>query len=114
MKQNKLRSYNIVDAHNGHSKNIATKTVQHQIAGTCSSRSQQTFVAPRNDIRTLYHLKLTRRCLFIQQKMKIWSHTAEFKILAFSAVTANMLDFDLFEKVCIFVVWLGRFALFAR
>ena len=30
--------------------------------------------------------------------------------LAFSAVTAKMLDFDLFEKVCIFVVWLGRFA----
>ena len=23
--------------------------------------------------------------------MKIWSHTAEFKLLAFSAVTANML-----------------------
>ena len=59
-------------------------------------------------------LSQKRRCLFIQQKMKIWSHTAEFKILAFSAVTANMLDFDLFEKVCIFVVWLGRFAPFAK
>ena len=52
--------------------------------------------------------------IFIQQKMKNWSHTAEFKLLAFSAVTANMLDFDLFEKVCIFVVWLGRFAPFAK
>ena len=41
------------------------------------------------------------RCLFIQQKMKSWTHTAEFKILAFSAVTANMLELDLFEKVCI-------------
>ena len=39
------------------------------------------------------------RCLFIQQKMKIWSHTAEFKLLAFSAVTANMLELDLFKKV---------------
>ena len=31
--------------------------------------------------------------------MKIWSHTAEFKLLAFSAVTANMLELDLFKKV---------------
>ena len=46
--------------------------------------------------------------------MKIWSHTAEFKLPAFSAVTANMLELDLFEKVCIFVVWLGRFAPFAK
>ena len=50
----------------------------------------------------------------MQQKMKIWSHTAEFKLLAFSAVTANMLDFDLFEKICIFVVWLGRLAPFVK
>ena len=48
------------------------------------------------------------------QKMKNLSHRAEFKLLAFSAVTANMLYFDLFEKVCIFVVWLGRFAPFAK
>ena len=52
--------------------------------------------------------------LFIQQKMNIRSHTAEFKLLAFSVVTASMLKLDLFEKVCIFVVWLGRFAAFAK
>ena len=28
--------------------------------------------------------------MFIQKKTKIWSHTAEFKLLAFSAVTANV------------------------
>ena len=52
--------------------------------------------------------------LFIQQKMNIRSHTAEFKLLAFSAVTASMLKLDLFEEVCIFVVWLGRFAPYAK
>ena len=46
--------------------------------------------------------------------MNIRSHTAEFKLLAFSVVTASMLKLDLFEKVCIFVVWLGRFAPFAK
>ena len=30
--------------------------------------------------------------------MKTWTHTAEFKILAFSAVTANMMELDLFER----------------
>ena len=47
--------------------------------------------------------------LFIQQKMKISSHTAEFKLLAFSAVRASMLELDLlaYGKICIFVVWLG-------
>ena len=30
----------------------------------------------------------------VQQKMKIWSHSAEFESLAFSAVTANMLELD--------------------
>ena len=34
----------------------------------------------------------------------VWSHTAEFKILAFSAVTVNMLELDLFENVCIFLL----------
>ena len=29
-------------------------------------------------------------CLFIQRKMKNWSHTAGFKLPAFSAVTANL------------------------
>ena len=33
---------------------------------------------------------LVERCLFSQQKMKVRSHTSEFKLLAFSAVTANM------------------------
>ena len=46
--------------------------------------------------------------------MNIQSHTAEFKLLAFSVVTAIMLKLDLFEKVCIFVVWLGRLAPFAK
>ena len=53
-------------------------------------------------------------CLFIQPKMKICSYRAEFKLLAFSAVPANMLELDLLEKVCIFVVWLGRSASFAK
>ena len=46
--------------------------------------------------------------------MNIWSHTAELKLLAFSAVTAIMLELDLFEKICIFEVWLCRFASFAK
>ena len=43
----------------------------------------------------------------------LFDHTAKFKLLAFSAVTANRLEADLFEKVCIFV-WLGRLAAFAK
>ena len=46
--------------------------------------------------------------------MKIRSHTAECKLLVFSAVTANMLELDLFEEVRVFAVWLGRFAPFAK
>ena len=46
--------------------------------------------------------------------MKIRSHTAEYKLLAFSAVTANMLELDLFEEVNKFVAWIGRFAPFAK
>ena len=58
--------------------------------------------------------EMLKRGLFIQQKMKIRSHTAELKLLAFSVGTASMLKLDLFEKVRIFVVWLGRFAPFAK
>ena len=50
--------------------------------------------------------------LFLQQKT--WSHTAEFKLLAFSVVTANCMELDFFEENNKFVVWLGRFAPFAR
>ena len=32
--------------------------------------------------------------------MKIWFHTAEFKLLAFSAVTANMLELYLKRFAC--------------
>ena len=35
----------------------------------------------------------------MQQKMKVWSETAEIKTLVFSAVRANMLERDLVEKI---------------
>ena len=62
--------------------------------------------------RKLIALTIEQGGLFTQQKIKIRSHTAEFKLLAFSVVTASMLKLDLFEKICIFVEWLGRFAPF--
>ena len=36
------------------------------------------------------------------------------RALAFSVVTASMLKLDLLEEICIYVVWLGRFAPFAK
>ena len=49
----------------------------------------------------------------MQPNLQNRSQTAEFKLLAFSAVAATMY-LTLFEEVSIFVEWLGRFASFAK